>query len=204
MCTAEKITDSERQAREILSGDDYMDCPLGARIPKATCIKRQTIGIIVNGGRSCGRGYIPAECENCEQGQMILAESRGEITMANKKGTCSNCGRGPLSIMGTKDGFCWACYMAQKGKAGEDRERALAEKRDFLQGKVPQSKPQEKKSTSIPNESKPKTKELLEPKEGYISRRPFLSIEFILDPDALYEVADGILTRMRDALKLGD
>jgi hypothetical protein len=44
----------------------------------------------------------------CDQGRKIM-----EGNMPNKKGTCTNCGRGPMNIA-NKEGYCHSCYEAVK------------------------------------------------------------------------------------------
>lgn len=51
--------------------------------------------------------------------------------MPNPKGMCSNCGRGPLSLIG-KDKMCFTCFYAGRYLTGEDQEKALAETKERL------------------------------------------------------------------------
>ena len=79
------MKDREAEIREILSGPEYMDCPagLGARIPIADCVARQTRGICLQGIPS---GWIPEMCRDCAPGRAALKafQKGGKETMGKK------------------------------------------------------------------------------------------------------------------------
>jgi len=62
----------------------------------------------------------------------------------NKNGTCSNCERGNLNLVGD---LCHTCYSAAKEKTGEDRVQALQAVADRIKaGKI---RPNWKKATQV-------------------------------------------------------
>jgi hypothetical protein len=82
-----------------------------------------------------------------------VENTREEVeTEMNKKGTCVNCNRGPLNLVGD---HCYTCYNAAKGKSGDDREKALQDVKLRIQsgsihsnGKKPASTEEEKTNDS--------------------------------------------------------
>ena len=62
-----------------------------------------------------------------------------------KRGTCENCGRPDIGIV--SGGKCKVCYGAQKGLTGEEKEKALAEARERIQGGKLRSRKTEKRET---------------------------------------------------------
>ena len=60
----------------------------------------------------------------------VRIEVKQEEVMGNKKGTCVNCGRPDMSIVGR--GLCGTCYGVCVGRTGESLEKALADAKERL------------------------------------------------------------------------
>jgi len=140
-------------ADELLNGPDYFTCERRhCRMPVATCIKRQKTGVYALGGHHT---YIPLECRDCDQGkdnldgkkhpiagsfqeekkpqqikELKTAKGGGNAPLERKemamKRKCANCQREKAVV---KDGMCFTCNKAGKGKTGEERDKALVDVR---------------------------------------------------------------------------
>ncbi len=100
------------------------------RMPISRCLQNQEGSVAFWGDLE-----MAMRCESCpcDQGLKIKEDMD---KMANKKGTCTNCGRFK-TLMGAT-GLCGVCHKYAGKKAGIDRERALEDAIDHIRERAEQ------------------------------------------------------------------
>jgi hypothetical protein len=95
--------------------------------PPFKCGKCESRGLYRDDDRLNKASYIVCPiCGNRWPGgpAPVMVEKKQEEVMGNKRGTCANCCRPDMTIIGR--GLCRACYGVRVGRTGEALEKALA------------------------------------------------------------------------------